>query len=107
MYELIKKELDLNTKILNDHKVFLEHERILSDTLIILKRILLLPENGMIDRNVKEDVPKKLVNNLLPNLILIIKWKTDMKEVMVHALDCLKVFTNNENTKEGSIKLSV
>lgn len=30
-----------------------------------------------------------------------------MKEVMVNALDCLKVFTNNENTKEGSIKLSV
>lgn len=43
----------------------------------------------------------------MPNLILIIKWKTDMKEVMVHALDCLRVFANNENTKSGAIKLAV
>ncbi|KAL4491936.1 hypothetical protein ABPG72_008357 [Tetrahymena utriculariae] len=107
LYEIIRKELELKKEILNEHQAFLEHERILADTLVILKKVLLLPENASTDKNVKEDVPKKLVNNLLPNLILIIKWKTDMKEVIVNSLDCLKIFTNNENTKQGSIKLAV
>lgn len=43
----------------------------------------------------------------MPNLILILKWKTEMKEVMVHALDCLRIFVNNENTKQGAIKLAI
>ncbi|EAS03305.2 hypothetical protein TTHERM_00537400 (macronuclear) [Tetrahymena thermophila SB210] len=107
LYEIIRKELELKQEILNEHQVFLEHERILADSLVILKKVLLLPENASTDKNAKEDVPKKLVNNLLPNLILIIKWKTDMKEVIVNSLDCLKIFTNNENTKQGSIKLAV
>ena len=43
----------------------------------------------------------------MPKLILIIKYKTDMKDVMIRALECLKLFVNSESTKKRAIDLAV
>lgn len=73
IFAIIKKELEYTAEVLKKHSIWDEHDRMLSDSLIVLKRILLLPETAMIDRRMKEFSPSKLVDSLMPNLILILK----------------------------------
>jgi len=50
------------------------HERLLASTIIVLNRILKLPETS---QSKKEDnIPLKLVEGLVTKLIRIIKWKS-------------------------------
>ena len=43
----------------------------------------------------------------MPSLIFAFKWKANIKEVIIHALECIFVFVSSELTKKDAIKLAV
>lgn len=81
------------------------HEQTLASTIIVLNRILRLPETSSTKK--EDNIPLRLVGGLVPNIIKILKWKQQMPEVIYHALESLIIFISNESTKTDMTKLSV
>lgn len=69
----------MKVEALKEAKVMEEHERILSDCLIVLKRVIQLPETASNDKKSKENIPNKLVAILMPCLLQILTDKQEMK----------------------------
>lgn len=77
----------------------------LASTIIVLNRILKLPETSSSKK--EDNIPLKLVSGLVPNIIKILKWKSNMPEVIFHSLESLIIFINNETTKNDLTRLAV
>lgn len=82
-----------------------QHTQVLASTIILLNRILKLPETSSTKK--EENIPLRLVSGLVPNIVKILKWKQAMSEVIHHSLESLIIFINNESTKNFLTRFSV